>query len=824
VQPGHANVQQNRVSNLRLAASAPARTLVMLIYTALDNIANIDQDESFLAWKSEFVQIHGELERKRGVDRDKISHPFNLPHQFDLTRFVLAVEVSLAIRMRILTALALKKVNHERWADDELPQIAIGDPTSHPANIHGFQAYEWPTLFMGVAKESLAKDIEPFLVVASEINENLDLSSSNCIDWFQDYYAALLPKEIRHALGSYYTPEWLVTHVISAALSYTKAANIPQQLRIIDPTVGSGVFLVGWLRHLIITVDAGQCSADDAMQALFGKIVGIDISHLAITAAQSNLIVAACILQSKGATPPEGPIRLPIIHGDALDLGIGESPAAEGALFTISPRKRDVTLVPEVLREPFDLVIGNPPWVNWEYMPPTFRSKHEGLWPSLGLFSSKGRDKSFSKEDVSALFFHYSIASFLGNDGVCAMVLPQSLLKSSLNGRGFRKLWLAERGADICILHVDDMTDIRPFEGVANRTAVIYASIGLKTKFPVPYDLWSPKVARRAGSQTDKNGRSKVRRLAAPACSSEPGGPWVSGSEEILAINKSLEGKSAYRARTGLFTGGANAVYHVDVIKRDTDGTAHIRNIVERAKRAAPEVETTVEPTFLYPFLRGREVGEWCAKTSVYVLLPHTLQTRMAPVSPDEMRAVAPRTLEYFERFRDVLLERKGFTAWERQYLNEGFYAVQRVGDYTFAKHKVVWRYIAASFTCAVVEGTEKPIVPNEKLMLISCDEQAEAYFVCGVLSSSVVRASIEARMVSTQIAPYLIEGVRLPKWDSSNETHQALSAACQLGHEDVRSRSDSLAVVDGLATELFGLAEKYGVVARKYISLDTDD
>jgi hypothetical protein len=123
-----------------------------------------------------------------------------------------------------------------------------------------------------------------------------------------------------------------------------------------------------------------------------------------------------------------------------------------------------------------------------------------------------------------------------------------------------------------------------------------------------------------------------------------------------------------------------------------------------------------------------------------------------------------------------------------------------------------------------VVEGTKKPIVPNEKLMLISCDEQAEAYFVCGVLSSSVVRASIEARMVSTQIAPYLIEGIRLPKWDSSNETHQALSAACQLGHEDVRSRGDSLAVVDRLATELFGIDEKYGVVARKYISLDTGD
>jgi len=191
----------------------------------------------------------------------------------------------------------------------------------------------------------------------------------------------------------------------------------------------------------------------------------------------------------------------------------------------------------------------------------------------------------------------------------------------------------------------------------------------------------------------------------------------------------------------------------------------------------------------------------------------------MAPVSPKEMCEIAPLTLEYFERFRDVLAQRKGFTAWETQYLREGFYAVQRVGDYTFAEYKVVWRYIAASFTCAVVRGRRKPIVPNEKLMLISCDDEGEAYFVCGVLSSSIVRASIEARMVSTQIAPYLIEDIRIPKWDGSNKLHSAISSACKAGHEYADQRHDALSAVDRFTCELFGVGEKYGVVARKYVS-----
>src|SRR5262249_55878223 len=155
---------------------------------------------------------------------------------------------------------------------------------------------------------------------------------------------------------------------------------------------------------------------------------GIDISPLAVLAAQSNLIVAMCMLIKMGATLPEGSLNLPIIYGDALDQGVEVSAAAEGALFSISPHREErAARRVDLLGDPFDLIIGNPPWVNWEYMPPNFRRKHESLWPAFGLFSLKGRDKSFSKEDVSALFFHYSMASFLADAGVCAMVLPQSL-------------------------------------------------------------------------------------------------------------------------------------------------------------------------------------------------------------------------------------------------------------------------------------------------------------------------------------------------------------------------------------------------------------
>ncbi len=60
-----------------------------------------------------------------------------------------------------------------------------------------------------------------------------------------------------------------------------------------------------------------------------------------------------------------------------------------------------------------DIVVGNPPWVNWEYLPQKYKAKSQHLWPEYGLFNAKGRDLSFSKEDISILVTYVVIDRFL---------------------------------------------------------------------------------------------------------------------------------------------------------------------------------------------------------------------------------------------------------------------------------------------------------------------------------------------------------------------------------------------------------------------------
>ncbi len=215
-----------------------------------------------------------------------------------------------------------------------------------------------------------------------------------------------------------------------------------------------------------------------------------------------------------------------------------------------------------------------------------------------------------------------------------------------------------------------------------------------------------------------------------------------------------------------------------------------VSNITERAKREVAQVEADLETQFVFPFLRGRDVQQWSHHWSAAILLPHTAESRMRPVSEVELAEIAPLTLSYFRQFRSELDARQGFVGWERQHLSEGFYACQRVGEYTFAPWKVVWRYIAPTFITAVIgpckdEGAfaGKPLIANEKLMIIACASPGEAYYLGGVLASAPVVRFVESRMVSTQIAPHVVKGLGIPAFDESSPRHRRVSALCEEGH-----------------------------------------
>jgi hypothetical protein len=105
------------------------------------------------------------------------------------------------------------------------------------------------------------------------------LSALDCSDLLATVYQEILPSPLRHLLGEYYTPSWLVDYCVSHAEK--RRSQSRPGITIMDPAVGSGSFLA----HYIIQLASLR-------SPLTIKIVGFDVNPLAIDFCYANAMLA----------------------------------------------------------------------------------------------------------------------------------------------------------------------------------------------------------------------------------------------------------------------------------------------------------------------------------------------------------------------------------------------------------------------------------------------------------------------------------------------------------------------------------------------------
>ena len=109
--------------------------------------------------------------------------------------------------------------------------------------------------------------------------------------------------------------------------------------------------------------------------------------------------------------------------------------------------------------------------------------------------------------------------------------------------------------------------------------------------------------------------------VAEPVDEADLTSPWLTGRPRALKAVKQVLGTSDYQAHAGAYTGGANAVYWLEIVGERPDGLVVVSNITEGAKRNVENVQAALEPDLLYPLLRGRDVHRWQATPSAYLLM-----------------------------------------------------------------------------------------------------------------------------------------------------------------------------------------------------------
>ena len=194
------------------------------------------------------------------------------------------------------------------------------------------------------------------------------------------------------------------------------------------------------------------------------------------------------------------------------------------------------------------------------------------------------------------------------------------------------------------------------------------------------------------------------------------------------------------------------------------------------------------------------------------ILLPHSAETGWKALPEDVMKHSYPLTYAYLKQFEDLLLNRSGY-----QQLRRGapFYILGNTNRWIYAPHKVVWRYIAREMTCSVVGTygyTGQPLIPDHRLMLVACADEAEAHYVCAALNSSITRCIVNAYTIGTQISTHVLRNVSLRKYDERDQHHTTLAALSRKAHEVDKGNNAFEAIerqIDEISAEMWGLVQE---------------
>jgi SAM-dependent methyltransferase len=739
-------------------------------------------------------------------------------------------------------------------------------------------------------------------------------------DLFKQLYHYLLPREIRHNLGEYYTPDWLALHLLQRTapeLFETPTPECESQLRqrvlntrFLDPACGSGTFLVLLIARLRELGRDLLLPESELLDAILQNVVGFDLNPLAVLTARVNylLAIADLLLHRKRD------IALPVYLADSIrtpaqghDLyshdaytfptavGAFEIPAAlcrvgvfdrfcdllEECVTTettpdafvqrvekLAPEGWDghaakrVKTVYDRLRTlhqqgmnglwarllknnfapltvgPFDYIVGNPPWINWEHLPDAYREDTKHLWERYQLAGTYkgGRPRLGAvKVDIATLMTYVVADALLKDGGKLGFVITQSVFKTAA-GAGFRRFELPtqhKQKRPLKVLHVDDMVELQPFEAASNRTAVLVLQKGQPTCYPVPYTVWRKvEGARFSYDSTLDEVLAATQRHdwhAEPVDPRDSTSQWLTASPNALQAIRKVLSKACYKAHEGVNTGGANAVYWVQKICTHPNGDVVVQNITEGAKVKVEQVSMRVEPDLLYPLLRGRDVQRWHAQPSAWIIVPQDPNRPSRAYPEASLQVDYPKTYAYLKRFEKELRNRSGYKRILSRREKE-FYGLMDIDDYTFEPWKVVWTRIGSIQAAVVSSDRGKVVIPQETITLVPCNSSEEAHYICAIVNSAVFQFAAESysqKGGKSMGTMHLLDHIRIPCYDPSNPVHRRLAELSMQAHVIV-ARGDTARLgqvekkIDELAAQVWGLTESEIDAIRQ--SLQTTD
>ena len=432
-------------------------------------------------------------------------------------------------------------------------------------------------------------------------------------------------------------------------------------------------------------------------------------------------------------------------------------------------------------------------------MPEFYREETKGLWEWYGLTkTTKGTGLGKVKRDMAMLFVARCLDRFTEENGRLAFLIPFTVYKTQA-GAGFREFLAKEKTNSPCkVLKIHDLVTLYPFEGAVNRTSLVVIEKSGKTEFPIPCVMWhnprSKGIDQEAELEEVKKTTKQFDLVFIPIEKNKPESPWMEITEKAYeGIRKVFGGSSTYKAYAGLYT-GLNQIYWIEIISKQPNGLLITNPPLTGQKKKVKQIKQVVEEDIIYPLIRGRDVKKWYIIGEYgWIIVPHD-PTTGKPIQENKMKIEFSKTYKYLVNFKNDLEERAIHKLWGKK---NPFYSVYDIGNYSFYPYKVVWKRIAGAITGKAVSFAsvtlgpvssdvlgEKPLIIDNSLILLPFNNKEEAYYVSGLLNSSILLLAIASYTYELRQETHITQYIKIPKFNPKNPLHKKLSQLSQKAHE----------------------------------------
>jgi hypothetical protein len=727
-----------------------------------------------------------------------------------------------------------------------------------------------------------------------------DLKFSNSYepqDLFKDLYTGIIPKSIRHSFGEYFTPAWLADNVVTRSLS-----RIPdnRQWKGLDPTCGSGVFVIKMIEKIIENKDIAtlnQKEKKELLNNILSRAKGIDLNPLSVLTARINYFIAIAQLIEYDET-----VEIPIYLGDSANIPQKiyidsieclkyNIPTQKQTIDVILPSsfvfdsefsnvmfllqrlvkaeqpqeiyntiikninieeqtgniKAQIQLLSEnlvalhknkwdgiwvriiynflstVKLGKFDIIVGNPPWVKWEFLPQSYAQKIKELCLDKHLFSGNVRTGGISL-NICALIANTSALQWLDTHGVLAFLMPKTLMTQE-SYEGFRNFYLdADRKERLFLQSVDDWTNSgNPFITVQENfltyffagTNVNYER-GIKVcNFVKQTKIKIEEINTKKNYDDAKKYFTEIESSAVQLVSEKTGFSFL--KKQLTNEFSIIIGDCFYKARSGAeFTPGE--LYFIERRQDSNKNGMYIfkNKALKTAKhKVVPNNYLELETKYIYPLVKGPAVNKFeCNINNDYAIFPYDWNEKRC-VTFSELNSGSPALADYLLNNK-TLIEGQSKRSLSLSIGNE-FYSLSKIGEYTFVDCLVAFRDNTKIKSCVIIPvetpwGERKMPVCAKHAPYISMTKNNrkitidEAYYIAGILNTDIVKRYFASSNDSRSFSISL--NIKIPEYKATDMLFAELSNLSKIAHD--KTKTVTQAEIDRMETLYIDICKKY--------------